>query len=221
MARLHVAYRDGVWRVLGRQVEQRYLYALHLLTNASGTKTNPENADLQAMVLKSDSDAPEVVLKALDFISSLEEAPSCKRTATASLLSSCQDLGRLSNELQQRNSRVALEDVQNLFAARLALCELATAGVLAPEECQAVEAVVDRPKASKPGRRCFGSGCTKSGWSRKGHRGSGADLIDKHELTKCLSALESRQQSWTSYSNAQRNAILVCQAARLEIEKGD
>ncbi|KAI7969967.1 hypothetical protein EIK77_000363 [Talaromyces pinophilus] len=35
----------------------------------------------------------------------------------------------------------------------------------------------------------------------------------------CLRGLESRPQWWTSYSNSRQNAIVICQAARIEIEK--
>lgn len=36
---------------------------------------------------------------------------------------------------------------------------------------------------------------------------------------QCLRALESRPQWWTSYSNSRQNAMVICQAARIETER--
>ena len=38
-------------------------------------------------------------------------------------------------------------------------------------------------------------------------------------MEQCLKALESRPQWWTSYSNNRQNAMVICQAARIETEK--
>lgn len=41
----------------------------------------------------------------------------------------------------------------------------------------------------------------------------------KEELEACLKSLESRPQWWTSYSNSRQNAMVICQATRVEMEK--
>ncbi|OKL55663.1 hypothetical protein UA08_08963 [Talaromyces atroroseus] len=57
------------------------------------------------------------------------------------------------------------------------------------------------------------------------HNESSVDLADAADdfppgvVEKCLSGLESRPQWWTSYSNSRQNAIVICQAARVETEK--
>ncbi|OCK91563.1 uncharacterized protein K441DRAFT_679545 [Cenococcum geophilum 1.58] len=41
------------------------------------------------------------------------------------------------------------------------------------------------------------------------------------QVIQCLRALESRPQSWTSYSNAKQNAVVMCQASRDAIERDE
>ncbi|KAI9847510.1 MAG: hypothetical protein M1837_002411 [Sclerophora amabilis] len=43
-------------------------------------------------------------------------------------------------------------------------------------------------------------------------------VAEKH-LEQCLKSLESRPQSWTSYSNGRQNAFVMCQAARSIIDR--
>jgi hypothetical protein len=51
--------------------------------------------------------------------------------------------------------------------------------------------------------------------------GLGYDDIKGQQLGQCLKSLESRPQWWTSYSNNRQNAVVMCQAARGQIEKGE
>lgn len=44
-------------------------------------------------------------------------------------------------------------------------------------------------------------------------------MFPRELVEQCLKALESRPQSWTSYSNSRQNAMVVCQAAQIETEK--
>ena len=48
---------------------------------------------------------------------------------------------------------------------------------------------------------------------------TGTILVPKELLEQCLKALESRPQWWTSYSNSRQNAMVICQASRIEVEK--
>jgi Tht1-like nuclear fusion protein len=117
------------------------------------------------------------------------------------LLTSCQDLG--SSE-SHRGAEIAktLDRVKSIYAARLALCELSGAGASIPLSCSAIQIAPDRT-----------------------HNEPSVDLMDISDdftpgvVEKCLSGLESRPQWWTSYSNSRQNAIVICQAARIEIEK--
>lgn len=44
-------------------------------------------------------------------------------------------------------------------------------------------------------------------------------ILPKKDLEQCLRSLESRPQWWTSYSNNRQNAMIICQASRIEAEK--
>lgn len=45
------------------------------------------------------------------------------------------------------------------------------------------------------------------------------EQVPKEVLEQCLKTLESRPQWWTSYSNSRQNALIICQASRMEKEK--
>lgn len=78
------------------------------------------------------------------------------------------------------------------------MCEIVSAESSMPDSCRSLVPVFDS-KAHKP-------------LSQKS--------IRKGQLSQCLQILESRPQWWTSYSNSRQNAVVMCQAARVDIEKG-
>ncbi|KAI9854919.1 MAG: hypothetical protein M1813_000642 [Trichoglossum hirsutum] len=49
----------------------------------------------------------------------------------------------------------------------------------------------------------------------------GYDNVSQRQLSHCLRSLESKPQSWTSYSNGRQNAFAICRAVRTEIEKDE
>lgn len=112
------------------------------------------------------------------------------RQATSNLLTTCQTL-----EVPQSSSETAIEDVRSMYAAQLAICEIEGAGAPIPANCQF------NVPASLTSDHAF---------LKKGSK----------QLERCLGTLESRPQWWTSYSNNKQNAILLCQAARVGIDKG-
>ena len=87
----------------------------------------------------------------------------------------------------------SLEGIKAVYAAQLALCELRNVGAEPPEQCRSVAFDV-----------------------------STVDIdIHSAKFRACLRSLESRPQWWTSYSNNIQNAVVMCRAARVEIEKGE
>ena len=86
-----------------------------------------------------------------------------------------------------------IDDIRSIYAAQLAMCEISGAGSSNPSPCKALA-----PKGDSKARR----------------------YPSKDEISQCLQALESRPQWWTSYSNNKQNAIVICQAARVDIDKG-
>ncbi|MCJ1313156.1 hypothetical protein MMC25_006833 [Agyrium rufum] len=91
------------------------------------------------------------------------------------------------------NHEDTLETVKATYAAQLALCELRNAGAETPSQCKILPATASfiTPDSS----------------------------MNRRQLTNCLRSLESRPQWWTSYSNNAQNAVIICRAARVEIEK--
>ena len=147
-------------------------------------------------------------LQKLDTIRSL---PSCHRLAASKLVSSCK--GMDGGGEQSSDSYEALDRVRSVFGARLAICELDGSGAPIPPACLPLMAPPPQPKAT---RYLF---LTKP--KQESKQTTRVDDYSKELLVPCLMALESRPQSWTSYSNSRQNAMVICQAARMEKEKED
>ncbi|MCJ1243558.1 hypothetical protein MMC30_000755 [Trapelia coarctata] len=166
------------------------------------TKTNPSLStkpvsveamdDLTMLVKPVSNGHSEVFSHALELLSSMQSAPSCNRAATSNLLKDCKSIEGSSSSVQP-----ALEDIRSTYAAQLAVCELRGSGSQIPPYCDI----------------SFASDASKST-----HR---LDRAGSAHLRHCLKSLESRPQWWTSYSNSRQNAVVLCQAARVEIEKDE
>lgn len=142
-----------------------------------------------------------VFSSAVQLLESMKSSPSCSRIAAMKLVTSCQGLAS-SESRGGADVAKTLDQVKSIYAARLALCELSGAGASIPPSCSSIQIA-----------------------SEKVHNQSSMELVDIPDdfsavaLERCLSGLESRPQWWTSYSNSRQNAIVICQAARIEIEK--
>jgi hypothetical protein len=156
----------------------------------AGSTDTPE--DLTALLSPSFSGESAVYSHVINLLSSLQSAPSCNRLATSSLLNACQSIDGPPSGVQS-----ALNDVRSRYAAQLAVCELRDAGSDTPPFCDMIPS----------------SGTGKAG-------AVNSDTFPRSQLEACLKSLESRPQWWTSYSNSKQNAVMLCQAARAEIEKG-
>jgi len=151
----------------------------------------------------------EVFSHAIRIIHDYDRAPSCHRIATKALLDSCQSL-----EPAAHSANHALDLIKSAFAARLAICELDSAGAAIPPEC-----LLMMPRTSDEQSllcRSTGYHCDTNGPEGRGH----FQPTTKQQNNNCLKALESKPQWWTSYSNARQNAVLMCHAAREQIEYG-
>ncbi|KAJ5292773.1 uncharacterized protein N7443_008726 [Penicillium atrosanguineum] len=143
--------------------------------------------------------------EAVQLLESMTTSPSCTRIAATRLVTSCQSFGGKTRSEEEPPE--ALDCIRSVYAARLAICELKGAGASIPAPCLPVTI---SPPSSK----------SRFGFMSKSNiLGTGTDLVPKELLEQCLKALESRPQWWTSYSNSRQNAIVICQAARIEIEK--
>lgn len=147
-----------------------------------------------------------VFSEALRLLESMKSSPSCNRIAATRLVTSCQSIGGKADD-SETDSHVALDHIKSLYAARLAICELNGAGAPVPSPCLPVTVSPSQKKG------LFGFS-TKSK-----SQANMADSISSELLEACLMSLESRPQWWTSYSNSRQNAVVICQASRIEIEK--
>ena len=137
---------------------------------------------------------------ALTILTEIQSSPSCHRLAASTLLNSCQTLDTPSSRAEE-----SIEDLRSQYAAQLALCEISSAGSAVPHQCMSLvptAAASEAPQASRTVKPSMSS-----------HQ--------KRQLGLCLKTLESRPQWWTSYSNNRQNAAVMCQATRVDIEKGE
>ncbi|KAL8860616.1 MAG: hypothetical protein Q9178_002969 [Gyalolechia marmorata] len=141
-----------------------------------------------------------VYTSALRVLEGLKASPSCHRLAAANLIHSCQSIDGSVSDPEQ-----SLEDVKSVYAAQLALCEITDAGSGPPAGCGPF----------LPGDSTESSRKLTSSFNRP-------DTVTtalKGKLRLCLQSLECRPQHWTSYSNNRQNAVVMCQAARSDVEK--
>jgi hypothetical protein len=150
-------------------------------------------------------DQSGIYTQALQILTSMQALPSCNRLAASSLLESCQTIDGSSPDMEG-----SLEDIKSIYAARLALCEISSTGLVIPLDCKLL-----MPVDGLEGKRGL-EWILRSGAARSSSYGD----IGKRQISQCLQSLESRPQWWTSYSNSRQNAFIMCQAARVDIERG-
>ncbi|ORX95138.1 hypothetical protein BCR34DRAFT_594230 [Clohesyomyces aquaticus] len=152
---------------------------------------------------------PEILSQALGLIHSMQSSPTCHRLAGLTLVNDCQSLKEAPSNIS-RNYEAILEEVKSAYAARLAICELKGARAAIPREC---EVLVPSSRA-----------CIKHRFSSFFSRSAESDElcypdVSRAQFDRCLRALESKAQWWTSYSNARQNAVVMCYASRGGIER--
>ena len=173
------------------QLYPRYLADLSPDTHAIEKHAQHHaTAELVATLRAPIDDPSGTFTHALDILASVQSSPSCNRIAASTLLDSCHSI-----ENSEHDAESTVEDYRSIYAAQLAMCEIETVKSAKPQSCNAL-AVTTKTKS-------------------KDHR-----RITKSQLAHCLQSLESRPQWWTSYSNNRQNAGVMCQAARIDIEKG-
>jgi len=161
---------------------------------------------------------PEVYKQALTVLEDVQKLPPCHQLAAQSLIDSCQSL------LPSSTVELEMNHVREEYATRLAVCELMTAKGSLPSQCRLFAPSKKNCGKTKPSFPFFGE-------SRRNDPEHDAFITTPPDslcytdasavqVTRCISALQSSPQSWTSYSNAQQNVMVVCQASRSAMEKG-
>ncbi|KAL8867390.1 MAG: hypothetical protein Q9174_005696, partial [Haloplaca sp. 1 TL-2023] len=159
-------------------------------------------ADLTTLLKSSVDGQSQVYTQALQLLEGLKISPSCHRLAASTLIHSCQSIDGSASE-----SEKSLEDMKSVYAAQLAICEVTDAGSPPPKSCD-VFLPNDQNRMSRTMNQAF-------------QQRDGLSKSLKAKLSSCLQSLESRPQHWTSYSNNRQNAVVMCQAARINVEKDE
>ncbi|KAF2449361.1 hypothetical protein P171DRAFT_191029 [Karstenula rhodostoma CBS 690.94] len=143
------------------------------------------------------------------WLEHLSSKPACTQLATSKLTIECQLLDNPSEFATTYPDQV-LEDVQNEFALKLAICEFVGAQnhhSKAPHKCHAF----------LPSHEA----CVKRSWWGKAEAGTDElcyPKATKSDLQQCLTTMQASPQSWTSYSNARSRAMHICHLTRQHIE---
>jgi hypothetical protein len=180
-------------------------------TNKKGLaphRTNfSEDVDLVSFLGAKSQRHDAIFAEAVQLLEFIKYSPSCNRIAATRLVTSCQSIGGKAENIES-DTHVALDHLRSVYAARLAICELNGAGTATPQSCLPVT-------VSSQHKKGF------FGFSNKYQqpRVHATDSIPTELLEPCLRSLESRPQWWTSYSNSRQNAMVICQASRIENEK--
>ncbi|KAJ5093747.1 hypothetical protein N7456_009608 [Penicillium angulare] len=148
-----------------------------------------------------------IFTEAAQLLDSLKSSPSCHRVAATRLITSCQTLD--GKDAHNRGEYEALDLTRSVYAARLAICELDGAGASIPPVCLPLTTSPPHSRSRFP----FGI--------RSKPHDPESDDYPKEMLEPCLKTLESRPQWWTSYSNNRQNAMVICQATRMETQKDE
>lgn len=172
------------------------------------------NVGLEAL-LQDDSIQQDIKLKeTIDWLDRLHSAPSCTQVAVKDLVADCKMLDNPS-KFAQNHPDLYLDDVQNEFAIKLAICEISGAqgDRRAPAKCHGF--LPTTKACSKPSWPVWGM------WSER----AVPDDVPCYPKTtsrdrdQCFGTLRSSSQYWTSYSNAHIRAMNVCHISRVTIEK--
>ncbi|KAF2485697.1 hypothetical protein BDY17DRAFT_110125 [Neohortaea acidophila] len=153
---------------------------------------------------------PERLEDANKIIKTFSSLPSCHKVATAALMHSC-SAPRDSDEPSAMN--VVLSDAWKAYGAGLAVCELLEAQADIPPNCAAFV-----PNEANTKKRAMAGYLFDESHSKPSTLYPQYDEITNNRLGGCLTALEQRPQSWTSYSNSKQNAVVICHTLQGELQ---
>ncbi len=153
-----------------------------------------------------------VITQAVDFVVSMQTAPTCTRMAASHLMNECKLLEHAPDFAKSRPDAY-LDNVKTEYAAKLAVCELLSAQPVNPTPPANCDILVPASKH-----------CGKSGswWHARPEVPDDKQCYPNfkdYQYTQCLKSLQSTPQYWTSFSNARQNAVVMCQASRDVIER--
>lgn len=179
----------------------------YLVISSPSPNRSDYDLDLVDFLHVKTSEHDNIFKGAIQLLESMKSSPSCNRIAASKLLASCKSIEKSASD-ERQPTLTSLDRVKSVYAARLALCEIAEAGAAIPSPCSPLY-ISSSPKKAVSGS-IFGQQ-----WATPDQ----LNPTSMESLDSCLHALESRPQWWTSYSNSRQNAVMICQAARIDLEK--
>lgn len=173
-----------------------------------------DKTDLASILRDPPIQQHERLSEALQIIHPIQFGPRCHYQAALHLLNDCKFLENSSPDVKA-NSEASLDDLETVYAARLAVCELMSANAAIPPDCKVVAA---SKEACIKRRQGFGA------WFSQQEQPTGDTLCypeaNPKQFRRCMTAIFGQPQAWMSYSNARQNAVVMCHASRDVIEKG-
>lgn len=162
------------------------------------TSPEQESVDFDLSLLRPQEVPDSVVIrKALKAIEDLNRKQFCHRFAASLLLDNCHEAHADADaaELERR------EDYLKIFAVSLTMCDIEALQRPLPSQCES-----------------YGQSALMSVKTRSGSRSL---QLDQAEMNGCLKAIGSDQSAVVSWKFNQQSAAVVCQVARMDIEKGE
>ena len=144
-----------------------------------------------------------IISKALKAIEDLNRKQFCHRFAASMLLDNCRTPQSPTDSIvaDRAVGEERREDYLKVFAVSLTVCDIEALQRPVPQQC---------------------SPYTQSTlMSIKNSRGSQSIIINHSEMSGCLKAIGSDQSAVVSWKFNQQSAAVVCQVARMDIEKGE
>lgn len=169
--------------------------------------------DVGALFQHTTSRNQRVITQAVDFVVSMQTAPTCTRMAASHLMNECKLLENAPDFAKAR-PEAYLDNVKTEYAAKLAVCELLSAQPYNPTPPPNCEMLVPTSKACGRGGTWWYSRPETSMNDKQCY-----PEIKEYQYAQCLKTLQSSPQYWTSFSNARQNAVVMCQASRDAIER--
>ncbi|KAJ4992009.1 nuclear membrane fusion protein Kar5 [Stagonosporopsis vannaccii] len=187
------------------------LLPLVMTYNCSPLADVVPTANLDTLFQYSTSRNHKVISQAVDFVVSMQTAPTCTRMAASHLMNECKLLEHAPDFAKSRPDAY-LDIVKTEYAAKLAVCELLSTqppgNASPPQHC---DILVPSSRA-----------CNKGRWWTQPQIISDKQCYPDYtqqQYSRCLKTLQSLPQYWTSFSNARQNAVVMCQASRDAIER--
>ncbi|QSZ36144.1 hypothetical protein DSL72_007269 [Monilinia vaccinii-corymbosi] len=140
----------------------------------------------------------ELYSSAMLELKRLEEEPICHRVAAQLLMSNCEGLEDISQkEYDFYSGRVQRHYVESL-AASLAICDMERSSMFVPDACESfrLPALLHASQEAE-----------------------GKFQVSQNEVGACLKGLGKDPSHWLSWTSYRDNCLLICQAARSDIDK--